>query len=165
MSAIDLARFRELELAPRTAKLAAPEFAALAQALGLPTEGDALLWEVRGLTGEELAAANALNERPELLVGAVEVIASRSSLKPELVGAIKDLVGLGEETPVDLAKRFDWLRMGSVDPHVDRAEAVWLFTHFPWLGYRLTNLIIELTHAGAQVKPPHSTPTPASEQP
>jgi hypothetical protein len=119
---------------------------------------------VRGLTGEEVARVNDINSRPEIISAAAEVLASRAGGAGATADAIKRLVGMGEETPLDLAQRFDRLVMGSVDVPVERAEAVWLFHHFPALGYRLTNQILTLTGEGSElVKPPASTPIPASE--
>lgn len=163
MSGIDLKALRSLALRQREARVPVPEITALAAHLGLEVGPEGLVWTVRGLTGEEVARVNDLNSRPEVIAAAAEVLAGRAGSQSQTADAMRGLLGLSADTPLDLAQRFDRLVFGSVDVAVERSDCVWLFHHFPALGYRLTNKILELTGAGSDVaKPPHSTPTPES---
>ena len=151
----DLDRFRFASLAPRQAAIPVPDLA-----FSFP-EGELPVWTVRGLTGEEIARANSASQRYALVANAVEALASAAAAKGDQVDALKTLIGYGTETPEDLAKRFDHLVFGSVDPAVDREMAVKLFASFPIVGYTLTNKILELTGLGPDLgKVPRSTPIP-----
>lgn len=151
----DRERFRFADLAPRQAAVPVADLAFF-----FP-EGEDPVWTVRGLTGEEIARANAASQRQAVLLEAVEALSSAAALRDDRVEALKSLLGHGAETPEDLAKRFDHLIFGSVDPVVDREMAVKLFAAYPIVGYTLTNKILELTGLGPDLgKAPPSTPTP-----
>lgn len=149
----DLERFRTLTLTPRQAQVAVPELA--------PLFGDAApVWTVRGLTGEELARANDATARVKLYAATVEALASAA--RSEQAEALKNLMGVNE-VPEDLAKRFDHLTFGSVEPAIAREDAVRLFASHPVVAYQLTNKILELTGQGADLgKALHSTESPTS---
>lgn len=149
----DLERFRTLTLTPRQAQVPVTELAALF--------GEAPpLWTVRGLTGEELARANDASARAKLYAATVEALASAAH--SEQADALKTLMGVNE-VPEDLAKRFDHLTFGSVDPAISREDAGRLFASHPIVAYQLTNKILELTGQGADLgKALHSTDTPTS---
>lgn len=152
----DLNRFRATSLTPRQAVVAVPD---LAHWYG----GAEPVWTVRGLTGEEIARANEANQRTAMIASAVEALASAAGSKADQTEAMKTLIGYGTETPADLAKRFDHLVAGSVEPQIDREIAVRLFMAYPIVAYTLTNKILELTGLGPDLgKAPDSTPTPAS---
>jgi hypothetical protein len=152
----DLNRFRATSLTPRQAVVAVPDLA--------HWYGDAEpVWTVRGLTGEEIARANEANQRATLVAAAVEALASAAGSKTDQTEAMRTLIGYGTETPADLAKRFDHLVAGSVEPQIDREIAVRLFMAYPIVGYTLTNKILELTGLGPDLgKAQPSTPTPES---
>jgi len=152
----DLNRFRSASLTPRQAAVPVPD-------LEPWFDGASPVWTVRGLTGEEIARANEANQRSVLIASAVEALASAAAAKTDQTEAIKTLIGYGTETPSDLAKRFDHLVFGSVDPAIDREIAVRLFATYPIVAYTLTNKILELTGLGPDLgKAPASTPIPAS---
>lgn len=146
----DINRFRCAALAPRQATIPVPD---LEHWFG-DTRPE---WIIRGLTGEEIARANESNQRGILIASAVEALASTAASSQ--VEAIKTLIGYGAETPADLAKRFDHLVAGSVEPQIDREIAVRLFTSYPIVAYTLTNKILELTGMGPELGKAHpSTP-------
>jgi hypothetical protein len=79
---------------------------------------------------------------------------------------MKTLIGYGTDTPDDLAKRFDHLTFGSVDPAIDRETAVKLFAAYPIVAYQLSNKILELTGLGPDLgKAPASTDAPTLSPP
>jgi hypothetical protein len=153
----DLNRFRAADLSPRQHSVPVPDLAFFF------AEGVKPVWTVRGLTGEEIARANASSQRQALVLAAVEALASSGSAKPDQIAAMQTLIGYGQETPEDLAKRFDHLVFGSVDPAIDRESAVKLFAGYPIVAYTLTNKILELTGMGPDLgKAPASTASPPS---
>ena len=74
-------------------------------------EGEEPDWEVRGLAGDELARANDVNSRIEILRDAMEVIAS--AVRSNRGEALKEIMGLSD-VPNDLARHFDHLMYGLV---------------------------------------------------
>lgn len=156
----DLHRFRCAVLTPRQASVPVPDLRHF-----FP-EGKNPVWIVRGLTGEELARANEASARYATVVAAVQALANAASARQEQTEALQTLIGYGTEVPADLAKRFDHLVFGSVEPKIDRNDAVRLFTGYPIVGYTLTNRILELTGEGPDLgKAPPSTPIPESSLP
>lgn len=150
----DLERFRAASLSPREARVPVPDLRAWF------ANGADPVWTVRGLDGEEIARSNEASQRHALIANAVEALAAAAA-KQDQVDALKTLVGYGAETPAELAKRFDHLVFGSVEPRIDREIAVRLFRAYPIIGYQLTNKILELTGLGPDLgKAPHSTPIP-----
>ena len=155
MSGFDLERFRAASLAPREARVPVPDLAHWF------ADGEEAVWAVRGLTGEEIARSNEASQRSALVANAVAALAAAAS-KEDQVEGLKTLIGYGDETPADLARRFDHLVFGSVEPKVDREIVVRLFQSYPTVGYTLTNKILELTGLGPDLgKLAPSTPIPA----
>lgn len=101
-----------------------------------------------GLTGEEIARCNESNARHATVAAAVQALANSAAAKADTVDALQSLLGYGTDVPEDLAKRFDHLTFGSVQPAIDRALAVKLFAAYPIVAYTLTNKILELTGLG-----------------
>lgn len=156
----DLNRFRGAALVPRQASVPVPDLRYF-----FP-EGEEPVWVVRGLTGEEIARANEASARYASIAAAVQALSNAAHARQEQTEALQTLIGYGAEVPADLAKRFDHLVFGSVEPKIDRESAVRLFSGFPIVGYQLTNRILELTGAGPDLgKAPPSTPTPESLPP
>jgi hypothetical protein len=156
----DLDRFRSLSLSPRQAQVRVNDLAAFFPA------GVEPVWTIRGLTGEEIARANAASQRQPAILAAVEALAAAGSAKADQIAAIQTLIGYGQDTPEDLAKRFDHLTFGSVDPVIDRESAVKLFAAYPIVAYTLTNRILELTGLGPDLgKAPASTDAAMSPSP
>lgn len=137
----DLAKFNASHLAPREARVPVPDLASFF--------GDAEpVWIVRGLTGEQIARSNESSRRHALIVANIQALANTAASKNETVEALQSLVGYGSDVPDDLAKRFDHLVFGSVNPAIDRSTAVRLFASYPIVAYTLTNKILDLTGDG-----------------
>jgi hypothetical protein len=152
----DLNAFRGAALSPREATVPVPDLSAF-----FP-DGVEPVWTVRGLTGEEIARANESSARYATIAAAVDALAAAGAAKADQVESLKTLIGYGNEVPNDLAKRFDHLTFGSVEPAIDRESAVKLFSAYPIIAYTLTNKILELTGLGPDLgKAPVSTATPA----
>ena len=146
----DLQAFRAAQLAPRQAVVPVPDLAHWFD--GEP------VWIVRGLTGEEIARANDVTNRIRIYAATVEALASAA--RSDQADALKMMLGV-TDVPEDLAKRFDHLTFGSVEPEISREDAIRLFRDYPIVAYQLTNKILELTGAGPDAgKAPRSTPAP-----
>ncbi len=111
--------------------------------------GDTPVWRVRGLTGQELARVHASVEKNRNVVALLEGLASGA--EKEKVEAMKDLLGLGEKVPDDLAKRLEMCVLGSVEPKCDLDLALRLCRNFPIEFYTITNTITTLTGMGHTV--------------
>lgn len=108
-------------------------------------EGEEAVWEVKGLTGEEWARANDITGRLDMYRAVIEALASE--VRASQTEALKTMMGVSD-VPQDLAKRFDHLVFGSVYPKVSRENAVMIFRLYPYVGYLLTNKILELSGQG-----------------
>ena len=149
----DLERFRSAQLGPREADVRVQDLAHWF------ADGAPPVWRVRGLTGEEIARSNEASQRHETIASAVEAFAAASG--GDKAGALSELIGYSGSVPADLAKRFDHLVFGSIEPKIDREIAVRLFKDYPVVGFHLTNRILELTGLGPDVgKLPPSGETP-----
>lgn len=135
----DLNRFRSTALAPRQKDIPVPDL------IHFFDEGVPAVWKVRGLTGEEIARSNNSSERVKLFAATVDALASAA--RSEQSDALKAMMGV-TDVPEDLAKRFDHLTFGSVEPHISREDAVKMFAAYPVVAYTLTNAILELTGLG-----------------
>lgn len=134
----DLNRFRAAVLSPREDKVDVPELAVFF--------GDAPpVWTVRGLNGEELSRANDVKSRTDMYAAVVEALASAA--KSDQTEALKALMGV-TDVPLTLARQFDYLAFGCVDPALSRDDAVKLSFQFPIVADRLAGKIAELTRMG-----------------
>ena len=140
--AFNAAKFNKEKFAPRTAKIAVPE---LKEYFG---DGDDATWEVRGLTGLELAKVQESDRSADQAAKIVAALA-RNSAKDKS-DAILSMMGLDSETPADLSKRIEQLVCASVEPKCDRHLASRMFEFHPIVAYNLTNKILELTGLGAE---------------
>lgn len=114
------------------------------------SEGTDAVWLVRGLTGHELGQVNESAQRARNMDAAIEALVSDKA--SDKCDAIRALIGVDGSTPVDIVRRIEMLRIGSVDPVCDQDLSVKLCTHFPVEFMQITNKITELTGKGAEVK-------------
>ena len=108
-------------------------------------EGD-LNWKVRGLTGVELARANEAAERNKNISAILEGLIAQD--KQEKVNSVKQLIGIDEKVPNDIAKRIEMFVMGSVEPKADTELAVKICSVYPVEFFEITNRITILTGRG-----------------
>lgn len=104
------------------------------------------IWIVRGLTGHELAKVNEA-VRANKDVGSI-LSGITSEDHSEKIEAIKESLGLTDNTPGDLVRRIAALKNASVDPIASQEMVVKLADTFPTTFYLLTNKIFELTGEG-----------------
>lgn len=119
------------------------------------------VWVVRGLTGVELARVNEAGSKNVLSSQLLDLVLSKSDR--DTVTSLKHQLGLGDDTPADIAKRLEMLVVGAVDPEVSLEVAVKLAETFPIEFSTLTNAVMTLTGKGsiALAKPAPSGKTEA----
>lgn len=132
------------------------EIPALAEFFG-PEETPA--FTVRGLSANELHKAIEAGTRGKAVDAVVKAIANQK----DQIAAIRSALGMGADTPGEIAKRIEMLVAGSVSPKLDYAVVAKLAEHFPVEFYDITNRITNLTGQGAsRVKPLPSSQTTAA---
>lgn len=115
-------------------------------------------WLVRGLTGEELSRVNEAANKNAISSKLLELVMAKTD--KETLDAVKAQLGLGDDTPADLARRLEMLSIGSVEPEVDIELAVRLAESFPIEFATLTNEITTLTGLGSVAV---AKPSPSGE--
>lgn len=108
------------------------------------SDGEKPEWQVRGLTGEELARCNEIQQQQINIAAAI----SAMTTEREKIAEIKSLLGISEKVPDDLAKRMEMLAIASVQPEITLDVSVKLAERFPIEFYQLTNVILRLTGMG-----------------
>lgn len=108
--------------------------------------GEAPVWKVRGLTGQELGKVNEAVERGKDMASIISAVTSR--VDKEVTDAVKTLIGLGKDVSSDIQKRIEHLMAGSVDPVCTQDIAVRLCEAFPIEFFQITNAIVRLTGQG-----------------
>lgn len=152
----DAKQFLKTKFSARSEDVPVPDLAAF-----FPPDAEPL-WRVRGLTGQELGRAAEAAEKNKNLAALLEGLTADSS--KERSEAVKEMFGLGADTPADVAKRIEHLTAASVDPLCPLDLAVKLCETYPIEFYRLTNKIVELTGLGQLPgKPPPSGEIKKSE--
>ena len=109
-------------------------------------DGTEAVWVVRGLTWQEVGRSAEAADRNKNIQAILAGLTSDTS--KEKSEALRNLLGVGANTPADIAKRIEQLVAGSVDPKCTSDLAVRLCEVFPVEFYQLTNKIIELTGQG-----------------
>jgi hypothetical protein len=138
--AFNTEKFDQSQFQERTTEVPVPELSEFFD------KEDKLIWTVRGLTGHELAKVNEairLNKDIDSILSGIT-----SETQSEKIEAVKESLGLTDNTPGDLVRRIAALKNASVDPVTSQEMAVKLADTFPTIFYLLTNKIFELTGEG-----------------
>lgn len=104
------------------------------------------VFRVRGLTGTELANVQEAAQRNRDVAALVEGVLSPDNA--ERIAALRDVMGIGDKVPDELAKRMAMVEAGCVSPRLDMPTVVQLFRVLPVDMYNLANTISSLTGAG-----------------
>jgi hypothetical protein len=139
----DSAAFKKAKFTARTEDVPVPDMAGFFTGLK-PQEIP--VWTVRGLTGNELGNCNESAERNRKIGAILEGLVSPS--KKDISKAVKDMCGIGDNVPQDIAKRISILVTGSVKPKIDQELAVKICKTFPIEFFQLTTKITLLTGQG-----------------
>jgi hypothetical protein len=145
----DIKQFSKAKFSPRTETVRVP---ALAAFFG---PDDDPVFTVRGLTGEELARAVQAPTKAKKLAAIVEAIAGNQ--ESEQQSALRDLVGLSDETPDHLAEKIEKLTMGTLEPALDQQSASKIFRVSPSTAYNLVFIIDRLSGQGQLLGEPQSS--------
>ncbi|GAF96882.1 unnamed protein product [marine sediment metagenome] len=132
--------FMNTKFQPREASVPVPDLKEFFE------EGDKPEWKVRGLTGQELGRTNEAAERNRNIAAILEGLVAPGS--HEKIESVRQLLGVGNETPQDIARRLEMLTVGSVEPPCDIELALKLCTVFPIEFYQITTKIVGLTGKG-----------------
>lgn len=108
-------------------------------------ENEDPLWEVRGLSVDEIYKSNEAAANAKMLEGIIEGLAGS---KTEIAEAIKKLTGQDSNVSDQTSKRLQQLTFGSVNPKISLENAVKLAETFPIEFMDLTNEILKLTGLG-----------------
>lgn len=140
----DLERFAAAKFEPRRSKIDVEALAAWFD------EGEAPVWEVRGLNANELHQAIEAGKRQSSIDAIVRAIAASG----DVADAVRKALGLSGDIPGENAKRLEMLVLGSISPKIELHQAVILAQAFPVEFLLLTNEIMALTGKGHDwVKP------------
>lgn len=145
----DQQAFTQAKFTPRTAVVAVPDLAAWF------TGGEPAQFEVRGLTGNEMAICNeAATKRIN-----IEMIITALKLTDDHADALQKLLGTTKDVPGEIAKRLEMLNI--IFPGLGFPVWIKLCDAFPMVFYQLTNKVLELTGQGKAVE----KPLPSGEAP
>ena len=155
---MDVQAFLRAAVRPRTRSLPAPQ--ALHQFFESPEKA---VFEIKALTGEQLARVRSAVERNRDMAALVEKIFGD---RAERMEAIRELVGVNSESvPEDLARRIAIISEGCISPEVSEQVAVKIFQAVPVFGYSLSDAILNLTGEGAHLgeSKPSGETTPSGQ--
>ena len=147
-------KFANAQMVPRTEKV---ECEALRDFFD---PGDDLVWEVRGLTANEMFRCLEAEKRYSTMGAMLEAIKDATGGQVE---ALRKSIGAGKETTPELAKRLEMLVICSVNPKVNLEQAVLMAERFAIDFKFITDRIVGLTGKGYDLPKPAaaSQPTPA----
>lgn len=138
----DTKRFMKASFIPRTEKV---ELAALKEWFSDLRKDEVPTWEVRGLTGSEMAICNEASKTNTSIDNVIKAITTNT----DKIEEIRKAVGINTgEVPAEIIKRLQQLVTASVDPIVDHELAVKMAETYPVEFYILTNKIVILTGLG-----------------
>lgn len=136
----DLQKFQDTKFKENIAEVEIKELASF-----FP-EGEKPIIKVKALTGGELAKVNEAIKLNRDMGALIEGLVSTNT--PEKVEAIKETMGISENSPDDLVRRIAVLQAGCVEPEMSQEICVKLADSFPVQFWVLTDKILILTGAG-----------------
>lgn len=143
----DSKAFNKAKFSPRTAAVPVPSMAEFFN------EGEPAEFEVRGLSGNEMALCNdALTRRAN-----IGLVITAMRLTGEHKEALDRLLGGTDELPPEIAKRLEMLNI--VFPGLGYPAWIKVCDVFPVVFYELTNKILELTGQGKALEKPKPSGT------
>jgi len=140
----DMNKFATANFLVRASKVPVPE---MEKFFPGDTDKKDMVWEVRGLSAEELAVVNEAVQQNKNTSAILSAIGSK--VTKEKIGAIKEAMGVSEDNaPDDVVRRIAMLTAGCVTPECPQDIAVRIGDAFPQVFYKITNKITELTGLG-----------------
>jgi hypothetical protein len=125
---------------------------------GFFPKGEEPVIVVKGLTATENAIANNFKAKDTNVAAMVEALVSAMTTR-EKAEELKKAIGFNDEdTPQDVAKRMELIRLGAVEPRLDYSAIAKMGEVSVAIFYKLSNTVMELTALGhEQVKRGRST--------
>jgi len=142
MPKFNLENFRSTEFERRTKKMPVPE---LKPFFPEKTKRADMVWVVQNMSGEELYRMRESVERNIDLEKTVSALATGQKAE-----VIKDALGLSGKTPDEMVRRLSVLVFGSVEPAIERADAVKIAEEYSLVFDRLTQEIMVLSGQGSK---------------
>ena len=142
MPEFNLEDFRAAKFERRTKKMPVPE---LKPFFPKKTKISEMIWTIQNLTGEELYRMRESVERNIDLEKTVSALATGQKAE-----VIKDALGLSGKTPDEMVRRLSVLVYGSVEPKIDRPDAVKIAEEYSLVFDRLTQEIMVLSGHGSK---------------
>jgi hypothetical protein len=151
-------KFMKTNFQPRTKKVPVPDLVEFFD------EGTTPEFEVRGLTGPELARTHEAVAKHRDISKLINGLLSGQS--GEKIEAIRAALCIDDDVPSEIAKRLEMITIASVNPQITLETAVKLCDTYPIEFYEITGAIINLTGKGQEPgKSKPSGTTPVSKQP
>jgi hypothetical protein len=135
----NLDKFQRASYTARTEKV---EVKALAEFFG---EGEEPVFLVRGLAAAELQRALDASSRQSSIEAVVKAISSTK----DQTEMIRKAIGMGGDTPPEIAKRVEMFVTGCVEPKVTHADVAKIAENFAIEFFEITNKIVSLTGQGS----------------
>lgn len=140
----DMSKFSSANFAARSSKVPVPE---MEKFFPEDTDKKDMVWEVRGLTAEELAGVNEAVQQNKNASAILSAISSK--VTSEKIGAIKEAMGVSDDNaPDDVVRRIAMITVGCMTPECPQDIAVRIGDSFPQVFFKLSNKITELTGLG-----------------
>ena len=141
--AFDLKKFKTAQFKPREKRIPVPQLKEFFD------NGAKPVWIIRSLSGEEFYSVQASVSRASSIKEIIEQIFSKNS-KIKIEAAL-EAIGITKEQPDDYVRRLEMLCLGSVDPEIEKEDAVKLARVMPVLFSQMTDEIMILTGAGQEL--------------
>ena len=104
------------------------------------------VWQIQSLEAAEIARAREAESRNKTLRSVIDGLVSKN--EAQKAESIRQMVGVSDDVPNDIAYRTEILKYGSVSPAVDYPLAAALHRAKPIVFFEITNEIIKLTGLG-----------------
>jgi hypothetical protein len=136
-------RFRSTEFKPRQKSIPVPQLREFFGNKAKPR------WIIRSMTGEEFYGVKVAAKKSRDIKTVIESLFS-SNPKVKIDAAL-EAIGITDELPEDYIQRLEMLVIGTVDPEIEKEDAVRLAKRFPILFDQITGEIMMLTGAGQEL--------------
>jgi hypothetical protein len=141
--AFNMDKFRSADFKPREKSIPVPQLKDFFGNKAKPK------WIIRSLTGEEFYAVKAAARKTRDIT---ELFESLFSKNPKIkVEAALEAIGISDELPEDYIQRLEMLVVGTVEPEIEKEDAVRFAKRFPVLFDQITAEIMILTGAGQEL--------------
>jgi len=140
--AFDLKKFKTADFTPREKDIPVPQLKEF-------FNGAKPVWKVRCLTGEELFSVREAGQKSRNIEEIIEKLVSGNTKTK--VNAALEAIGISSELSEDYVRRLEMLHMGSVEPEIEKEDAVRLARVYPTLFSNLTDAIMLLTGEGQKL--------------